>query len=368
VTSEGSAFRRLCGVLAAAGVAAATAIALAASPATQAPRDASCAITTTERVVAVGDVHGGYEQFQAILRAAGLIDGRRRWTGGRAVFVQTGDVLDRGDESRQVLDLLRRLERDASRAGGQVHALLGNHETMRVLHDYRYVSDAEYAAFRSPGSPETRERMYEMVVVERRRQARAAGVEFDEKGFRTTFLEEVPLGLLEMRRAFGPAGDYGKWLRTLDVMTIINGIAFMHGGASPAVAALGCPAINAGARAELDTVTMSDPNVSESLIAGREGPVWYRGLVSEPAMSVEEIDGILQTLGVRAIVVGHTPAEGFRIAVRHGGRIFQIDTGMLGGEYYPGGVPSAIEFNKGVVTAIYEDSREVLIAAPPGQS
>ena len=117
----------------------------------QAPAAPNCAVTTTERVVAIGDVHGGYEQFQAILRAAGLIDARRRWTGGRTVFVQTGDLLDRGAASRDVLDLVRRLERDAARAGGRVHALLGNHEVMRLLGDYRYVSEGEYAALRSSG-------------------------------------------------------------------------------------------------------------------------------------------------------------------------------------------------------------------------
>ena len=84
----------------------------------------SCKIQTTERIVAVGDVHGAFDQFVAILREAKLIDDRRRWTGGRAILVQTGDVLDRGPNSKQAIDLLGSLERDAARACGQVHALL----------------------------------------------------------------------------------------------------------------------------------------------------------------------------------------------------------------------------------------------------
>ena len=55
-----------------------------------------CNLETSERIVAVADVHGGYDRFVGILRTAGLIDSRERWAGGRAVFVQTGDVLDRG--------------------------------------------------------------------------------------------------------------------------------------------------------------------------------------------------------------------------------------------------------------------------------
>src|SRR5688500_13404689 len=86
--------------------------------------ESPCAIETTERVVAVGDVHGAYERFTGILRAARLIDDRDRWIGGRSLLIQTGDILDRGADSRRVIDLLRRLERDAARAGGRVFPLL----------------------------------------------------------------------------------------------------------------------------------------------------------------------------------------------------------------------------------------------------
>src|SRR5688572_28492471 len=98
--------------------------------------DNSCDVTTTERVVAIGDVHGAHDQFVAILRAAGLIDGRSRWRGGRAILIQTGDVFDRGTDSRKSVDLLRRLERDARSAGGRVIALMGNHEVMRLVGDW----------------------------------------------------------------------------------------------------------------------------------------------------------------------------------------------------------------------------------------
>src|SRR6187399_3175135 len=72
----------------------------------------ACAIDGVARIVAVGDAHGAYDRYVAILRAAGLIDDRQRWAGGRTHLVQTGDLLDRGAGSRQILDLLRRLERD----------------------------------------------------------------------------------------------------------------------------------------------------------------------------------------------------------------------------------------------------------------
>ena len=99
----------------------------------QAPGSFPCDVQTTERIVAVGDIHGAFDQFVAILRAAGIIDKRNRWSGKKAVLVQTGDVLDRGPDSRKALDLLRKLEGEAQRAGGRVYALLGNHELMRLV-------------------------------------------------------------------------------------------------------------------------------------------------------------------------------------------------------------------------------------------
>jgi hypothetical protein len=58
--------------------------------------DFPCDVQTTERIVAVGDVHGAFDQFVAILRAASIIDNRNRWSGKKTVLVQTGDVSTAG--------------------------------------------------------------------------------------------------------------------------------------------------------------------------------------------------------------------------------------------------------------------------------
>ena len=42
------------------------------------PGASPCDIQTTERVVAVGDIHGAFDNFVAILRAAQVIDNRNR--------------------------------------------------------------------------------------------------------------------------------------------------------------------------------------------------------------------------------------------------------------------------------------------------
>jgi Calcineurin-like phosphoesterase len=330
--------------------------------AAQNPASSTCDLQTSERIVAVADVHGAHDRFVAILRAAGLIDDRDRWSGGRAILVQTGDVVDRGADSRKTLDLLRRLEGEASRAGGRVHALLGNHETMWMLGDLRDVSPGEYAAFRTDGSEELRERYYRVLRDRAATQAKTAGEAFVEETFRATFLKGTPLGFTELVLAFAPDGEYGGWLREHDTMVKINDIVFVHGGISPAVAGSGCAAINTTVRAELKAAPSADPQQLTTLLTFREdGPLWYRGLAQENESAfAPQVDAVLQKLNAGMIVVGHSVAAGGQMKTRFGGRVVQLDTGMLDGSFFPGGRASALEIRDGKLTAIYEDRREEL--------
>ena len=100
-----------------------------------------------------------------------------RWAGGRAHLVQVGDVLDRGLEGPKALDLLIRLEAQAQKAGGRVHALLGNHEVMNMLGDLRYVSADEYKQFRTPESERRREHALRGVDGPRARRREGEGRE-----------------------------------------------------------------------------------------------------------------------------------------------------------------------------------------------
>ena len=70
------------------------------------------------RIVAIGDLHGDIDAARRALKLAGAIDDNDHWIGGTLVVVQTGDVLDRGDDEQAILDLLTRLEGEATRAGG----------------------------------------------------------------------------------------------------------------------------------------------------------------------------------------------------------------------------------------------------------
>ena len=306
-----------------------------------------CEIDRVDRIVAIGDVHGAYDRLVEILQKADLVDARLQWSGGKAHLVQLGDVLDRGPDSRKALDLLRKLEEEAPRAGGAVHVLLGNHEVMRMLGDLRYTVPAEYQTFVNGRSDQTRQDYVRLAPPQERNQ----------------LLKATPLGLVEMRVAFGRQGIYGKWLRTLNVVIKINDILFAHGGISPVTAGLSCNDVNRRAQRELtgdEDKTRADP--LHALVASEGGPLWYRGLAQEPDAFEPQVDEILAKQHVHAMVIAHTIAPEGRIRVRFGGKVLQIDTGMQP-EYVEDGRASALEIQKDVLTAIYTDRRDVLVTS-----
>lgn len=307
----------------------------------------ACEFDNVERVVAVGDVHGAYDRLLEILRTAGVVDDKGRWTGGRTHLVQLGDVLDRGGDSLKVLTFLRQLATEATAAGGRVHTLIGNHEVMRILGDFRFVSPGEYAAFATSGSEALRARYI---------------ASFPEDQ-RSRIAQDTPLGFVELVLAFGADKDFGAYLRSLDAVVRINGVVFVHGGISPAVASMRCDAINDTVRRELgpDFATTRKAPL-QSLVAREDGPLWYRGLALEPESFAPDVDTILASQAARAIVVGHTAQPG-RIAVRFGGRVFVTDTGMQAAEQQPNGRASALEIRGSTFSAIYTDSQEVIAGA-----
>ncbi len=270
------------------------------------------------RVVAVGDVHGAYEPLVEILVAARLIDQELRWTGGAAHLVSLGDLLDRGPASRRVMDLLRELAPQAQAAGGRVHVLLGNHEAMNLVGDFRDVSDAAYAEFAVRGQPP------------------------DQRG---------RVGVPWYRRAHMPDGEYGTWLASLPVMIRIDDTLFVHGGLSDALRGADIRTINEAIRNEIlqHAGQPEDERIERWL--GDDGPLWYRGnarchaLLENAALSAN-----LQALGAARIVVGHSPTADHHIQLRFGGRVAVIDTGMLSEVY--GGEAYALEIEGGGLTAV----------------
>src|SRR5579871_5522187 len=299
-----------------------------------------------QRVVAVGDVHGDFHQLVNVLQASGVIDRKNKWVGGKTHLVQTGDVLDRGPDSRKVMDLLMELEPQAQKAGGAVHALLGNHETMNLYGDLRYVSKEEYASYTNGNSEQLRDAYVNLLLDDLTKKKTPPA---DPEAFRKQFDTEHPLGWVEHMQMFAPQGKYGKWLRQHDAIIKVNDALFLHGGISPKFAGKSIQEINDTIHAELNDFS----KIQNGMTADDDGPLWYRGLAqgAEAPLS-EHVDQVLKNYGVRHIVIGHTP----QVAVlpRFGGRVIVIDVGLS--KVY-GGPPAALIIEGGKYYALHRGKK-----------
>ena len=310
------------------------------------------------RIVAVGDLHGDYDAWAAIARAAGLIDGSGRWTGGATTLVQTGDIVDRGPDSLKIIDQLIRLQRDAPGSGGRVMVLTGNHEAMMVINDLRYVHPGEYAAFVTPASARLREAAYTATRTAIEAAAKARNPAVTRADARRDWLAQTPLGFAEHRLAWASSGRLGKWAIANPVAFKLGDTLFVHGGISAEYAAIPLPELNRRAAAELAAASEDEAAV----INDSFGPLWYRGLVTRrgddddgstagtppkpnpvklpPRPTIEqELATVLSAHRVKRIVIGHTPTLS-GIVIANQGRLIRIDSGNS--RYY-NGQPSYLE-------------------------
>lgn len=251
-----------------------------------------------ERVIAIGDVHGDLNATRAALRAGGAIDDADRWIGGKLVVVQTGDILDRGDDEQAIIDLFESLRKQAKAAGGALHVVNGNHELMNVAGDLRYVTAGGFADFR------------------------------DVKGLDLSGLDDIAEDKRARIAAFKPGGKYARILARYNTVVMVGDTVFVHGGVIPRFAEYGIERLNAEIRCWVKGASpmpkhLEDPN----------GPTWSRHF----SMSPERCDLLvksLDALGAKRMVVGHTVQRMRGANSACGGRVWRVDVGLA--EHYGG--------------------------------
>lgn len=232
------------------------------------------AISVRSRLFVMADTHGEFEIAATLLERHGVIDRRLRWSFGRGHLVVTGDMLDRGAHQIELLWLLYELERQARRAGGAVHVLLGNHEAMAVRGDLRYLHPRYLQTAQA-------------------------------------------LGVSSYSELLGPRTVLGQWLRTRPTILKLGDMLFLHGGISPEIVTrrLSIQQINTASRRALDVPVAERTRLSETelLVTGQQGPLWYRGYFPNSAgvavATKADVDASLAHFGVRRIFVGHTAVE-----------------------------------------------------------
>jgi len=231
---------------------------------------------------------------RAVLRLAGAIDAKDAWSGGALMIVQTGDEIDRGDSDRAILDMFERLSGEAKAAGGEVLALVGNHEVMNAQHDFRYVTPGAREAFQ----PEGRE------------------------------------------AAFTPGGSYAKKLASRPVVVKVGDDVFVHGGVLPKHIAYGVDRANDETR-DFFLGTRKDP---PKVVTSEDGLTWTRMYSAAPAPEdCAVLDQALAKMGAKRMIVGHTVQRN-GITTACGEKVFRIDTGMS--KVYEGKI-QALEIKSG---------------------
>lgn len=295
-----------------------------ASPSAEAPSTSAVSrpveplavINAEERVVAIGDLHGDFEATVAALRMAGLIDADAHWSGGKAVLVQTGDQLDRGGGEEEILKLLAQLEVEAPKAGGRLVVLNGNHETMNVLGDFRYVTEDALDDFTGaePASP---------------------------------FALAITGQYRDRARAFLPGGQMAVALANRPVVAQVNDTVFVHAGVRDAHVRGGLESLNREVQAFFRGETAQPP----ARMVDPDGPLWTR-IYGGPELSsavCAELVTTLSALGAKRLVIGHTvQSTGITSACEE--RVFRIDVGLS--RAYGDNAPEALEIHGGVVKVL----------------
>jgi hypothetical protein len=261
-------------------------------------------VDTTEDIFVIGDVHGDVDRLRGVLFAAKLIQSRDAnlggWLGGKAVLVVTGDMIDKGTTSLDVIRVLTDLQVGARGNGGRVIITMGNHE-------------AEFLAF--PTGDKTSEFVSEL---------KKAGKDVDG-----------------ISKCGHPLGHF---LCNLPIAARVNDWFFSHAGytngrsISVIANAIQAGVTNAGySTPEL----VGDYSILEARLNndGPGGLPWFRGGTkkTDDAGVKTLLTNYAKALGVNHIVQGHQPekvefpdgTKRKRDAIfQRYGLLFLVDTGM----------------------------------------
>jgi hypothetical protein len=327
--------------------------------------------TDVDRVVSVADLHGDYDRFVFILAhpQIGLVDADLHWIGGKAHLVQLGDVMDRGNQAKDILDLLMRLEKEAAEAGGMVHTLLGNHEEMNITGialDYPgYVTPEQFLDFLPAGFRRERDGQYiKTLPPEERKRAELEGLDVTTDEAYASFWRKIIIAKdPEAVRAYvlGFNEVYGSWLVRQNTVIKIDDVIYVHGGVSETLSKWPLRELNQVMRSELEFFQgrMRNPQqfakpFHPQLVYDPDSPLWFRGLATKDEKTAQaEVDRTLANLGAKAMVIGHnffrfnhgaSPVVERTAVSRFQDKVWIMDTG-ISGSY--GGIPSALVYDRG---------------------
>jgi serine/threonine protein phosphatase 1 len=159
-------------------------------------------------VYAIGDIHGRMDVLGPLVREI-AIDAAATNPVDRPLLVLLGDYVDRGPESRQVVDLILRLQADSF---FEVAPLKGNHEEALL----QFLDDPEFAP----------------TWVEH-----GGGATLASYGVQPAATRSAPEAWLPVRDAFDKAlsAAHRRFYQQLELVRVVGDYAFVHAGVRPGV-------------------------------------------------------------------------------------------------------------------------------------
>jgi hypothetical protein len=262
-------------------------------------REPSESPTLPSKYFATSDIEGSIDAFILLLKKANIINSNYQWSYGTGHLYIMGDVFDRGPYVTQCLWLIYKLEQEAANAGGKVHFILGNHDIMNLIGDYRYVN-AKYMT-----------------------NAQTIGETYTA--------------------LYNADSELGKWLRSKNILEKSGNTLFLHAGISPDVAAL--PKTVSDLNVYVANVINKTCTTQNCKIAtsGSVGLYWYRGMAQQ-ALTQVQVNDILTKFGAERTYIGHTILNN-QITLLYQNKILAIDLehannyekGYMEGVYYNSG-------------------------------
>jgi len=278
----------------------------------------------TQRLVAIGDIHADINVARNVFRLAGATDENGNWIGGDLVVVQTGDLIGRSYEDREVLDFLIAMRDKAEAAGGKVHILVGNHEVFGARIELGWVSEEAYAAFDN----------------------------IPDLDLDSPRLADLPESQRARSAALMPGGHYAKRMAEFPAVLKLGDTIFAHGGVTPHWANYGIDKINDGV--SLWFSGQSDEPVSaQGVDAGNDDDSvmmsrhFSDGVGEDDCAMLEES---LAILGAKRMVVAHTVHESITSYCNE--QVWAIDAGMS--RFYGGDVQVLEIINGNEVSVIHD--------------
>ena len=226
---------------------------------------------TSGKIVAIGDINGGYGELVSLLEEVRLIDASQNWVGENSHLVSLGNLLGSDGSGSMVISLLMKLEQQATGAGGDLHVVLGDGDLEALTENARLDSTHRDWLVQLP------------VVIKINDKVYAHGGIAD--GFVNESLESInKTAAKELNDANNPAAK-----------------------------------------------KLKDDDKSQPAVLSDKGPARYRGTaMCHPYAESFNSERFLKKVGATRLVIGHV-ATGGLVKSRMNGSVILLDTGMSEG-------------------------------------